>query len=127
MQFSEYCVLASKSLLSEFNKGLDGAVLTTDDMMPGTRASSARRVRLTVDPPSDTFPRIKVYYSEDATDAGLRLSIDIPVPTELRVRQNFTWGFIAGSRGDTDFKGWRGCSTDAAFHHLHCAAAVCLL
>lgn len=100
-----YCVVATMEIASKFAVTLDGSTGPADDPQPANRASSARRVRVTVDPVTKANARLVVYYSEDSTDAGLKVAINTSLPAAIASETTFKWGLAASSGGETDYKG----------------------
>ena len=88
--YDGYCVLGSVNI---------GA-----NMRGSSRATAARRIRVTVDPAGTAGgPKVKVYWSTNAADANLALRLTIPVPASVQVR---------ALTGAPDVRGDFGASTN---------------
>jgi hypothetical protein len=81
-----YCRLADTQRLSE---------LGLENLVGIDRASSARTVRVSIDPATDPNPRVKVWYQ------GTQV-FDIAEPTEFASVSGIKLGFAASTGGETD-------------------------
>lgn len=92
-----YCVVARASLSSLGMSGFSSG--------PASRANGARRVSINVDPFDMADPRIRVYYSNDDTDSGLRMVLSASLPASILSEKTFKWGLTGVSGAATDIKG----------------------
>ncbi|GAB3401941.1 hypothetical protein GCM10027515_11130 [Schumannella luteola] len=93
-----YCLLAPRVQLSSI-AGAPLATTAAQTPKPTTRGTGVP-VRITVDPPNVTDPKVRVYWNYSA--ASTTPTIEVPEPAELLAASTFKFGWASSTGGSND-------------------------